>query len=52
MKDPYLAADGYTYDRRSIEMWLKDNDTSPKIDFPLSNKNFIPNHTLYYAITK
>ncbi|XP_021842169.1 U-box domain-containing protein 35 isoform X2 [Spinacia oleracea] len=52
MDDPCVASDGYTYDRRAIEMWLKDNDTSPTTDFPLSSKNLIPNHTLSYAITE
>uniref|UniRef100_A0A803KT77 RING-type E3 ubiquitin transferase n=1 Tax=Chenopodium quinoa TaxID=63459 RepID=A0A803KT77_CHEQI len=52
MDDPCVASDGYTYDRRAIEMWLKDNDTSPTTDFPLSNKNLIPNHTLSYAISE
>ncbi|KAL2920436.1 U-box domain-containing protein 35 [Bienertia sinuspersici] len=52
MEDPCVASDGYTYDRRAIEMWLRDNDTSPTTDFPLSNKNLIPNNTLSYAISE
>ncbi|GAB4858836.1 hypothetical protein Ancab_010314 [Ancistrocladus abbreviatus] len=50
MEEPCVAADGYTYDRKAIELWLKDNDTSPTTNFPLSNKNLIPNYTLLYAI--
>ena len=29
MKDPVLAADGYTYDRASISKWLATNSKSP-----------------------
>ncbi|XP_057527836.1 U-box domain-containing protein 35-like isoform X2 [Amaranthus tricolor] len=52
MDDPCVASDGYTYDRKAIEMWLKDNDTSPTTNFPLQNKYLIPNHTLSYAISE
>jgi len=50
MEDPCVASDGYTYDRKAINMWLKDNDTSPTTNFPLATKNLIPNYTLLYAI--
>jgi hypothetical protein len=30
MIDPVIAADGYTYERESIDQWLKIHDTSPK----------------------
>eukprot|EP00904_Undaria_pinnatifida_P004994 jgi/Undpi1/1624/HiC_scaffold_11.g05014.m1 len=30
MRDPVIAADGHTYDREAIEMWLRNHDTSPK----------------------
>ncbi|GAB4825903.1 U-box domain-containing protein 52 [Ancistrocladus abbreviatus] len=49
MEDPCVAADGYTYERKAIEMWLRGNDTSPTTNFPLSNKNLIPNYTLLYT---
>ena len=29
MEDPVFIADGHTYERRAIERWLEDNDTSP-----------------------
>ncbi|KAJ8425470.1 hypothetical protein Cgig2_001059 [Carnegiea gigantea] len=50
MEDPCVASDGYTYDRKAIELWLKENDTSPTTNFPLANKNLIPNYNLRYAI--
>lgn len=31
MRDPVIAADGHTYDREAIEMWLRNHDTSPKV---------------------
>ena len=50
MDDPWVAADGYTYDRRAIEIWLEENDTSPITNLPLPNKSLIPNYTLLSAI--
>jgi len=50
MEDPCVASDGYTYDRKAIELWLKENDTSPTTNFPLANKSLIPNYNLRYAI--
>lgn len=50
MKDPYVAVDGYTYDRRAIEKWLEGNDKSPMTNLPLPNKHLIPNYTLLSAI--
>ncbi|KAL1201191.1 U-box domain-containing protein 35 [Cardamine amara subsp. amara] len=50
MNEPCVAADGYTYDRRAIEEWLEEHDTSPMTNSPLRNKNLLPNYTLYTAI--
>ncbi|KAF8044352.1 hypothetical protein BT93_A2368 [Corymbia citriodora subsp. variegata] len=50
MADPYVAADGYTYDRTAIEKWLEENDKSPMTNLPLPHKNLIPNYTLLSAI--
>lgn len=30
MEDPVVAADGTTYERRAIEVWLQNHTTSPK----------------------
>ncbi|KAJ4950378.1 hypothetical protein NE237_027210 [Protea cynaroides] len=51
MNEPCVAADGYTYDRKAMELWLKDNDTSPMTNLPLPNKNLLPNFTLISAVT-
>ncbi|KFK29004.1 hypothetical protein AALP_AA7G076800 [Arabis alpina] len=50
MNEPCVAADGYTYDRRAIEEWLEEHDTSPMTDLLLHSKNLLPNYTLYTAI--
>jgi hypothetical protein len=50
MDDPCVAADGYTYDRKAIELWLEANNTSPMTNMPLLDKNLIPNYTLLSAI--
>lgn len=50
MDDPCVAADGYTYDRRAIELWLEENNKSPMTNMPLHDKNLIPNYNLLSAI--
>ncbi|XP_006655773.1 U-box domain-containing protein 35 [Oryza brachyantha] len=50
MVDPYVASDGYTYDRKAIELWLSMNDKSPMTNLRLPHKNLIPNHSLRSAI--
>ncbi|KAL2920749.1 U-box domain-containing protein 35 [Bienertia sinuspersici] len=50
MEDPYVAADGYTYERTAIEQWLTENDTSPTTKQPLPHKFILPNTTLLEGI--
>ena len=50
MRDPVFAADGFTYERVSIEEWFQTHNTSPMTGGPLVNKNLIPNHNLRSAI--
>ncbi|CAL0301759.1 unnamed protein product [Lupinus luteus] len=50
MDDPCVAADGYTYDRKAIEKWFRENDKSPMTNMALPHKNLIPNYTLLSAI--
>ncbi|PIA61713.1 hypothetical protein AQUCO_00200004v1 [Aquilegia coerulea] len=50
MEDPCVAGDGYTYDRKAIEVWLKENDKSPLTGLPLPSKSLIPNYSLFSAI--
>lgn len=37
MRDPVIAADGHTYDREAVEMWLRNHDTSPKVTCAILN---------------
>jgi ankyrin repeat protein len=46
MEDPVVAADGFTYDRKSIEEWLitQGKDTSPMTNEKLKHKDLTANH--------
>ncbi|KAK6150340.1 hypothetical protein DH2020_015272 [Rehmannia glutinosa] len=47
MKNPHLAADGFSYELEAIDEWLKTgHDTSPMTNLRLTHKLLTPNHTL------
>jgi len=46
MEDPVIAADGYSYERKNIENWIFENDSSPMTDEPLKHKDLVSNHQL------
>lgn len=50
MDDPYVAADGYSYEYRAIKAWLEQYDTSPVTKQRLSHKYIIPNVSVHSAI--
>lgn len=50
MDDPHIAADGFTYDHKAIEVWLERHDISPVTRHTLQHKILTPNHTLHSAI--
>lgn len=50
MEDPYIAADGFTYEYVAIKAWLEKYDISPVTKLKLQHSIFIPNHTLLSAI--
>lgn len=51
MKDPQIAADGFTYEAEAIEGWFASgHDTSPMTNLKLDHHELIPNHTLRHAI--
>ncbi|XP_030643169.1 WD repeat, SAM and U-box domain-containing protein 1 [Chanos chanos] len=53
MKDPVMAADGYSYEREAIESWLKTkNPCSPMTNLPLQTTLLTPNRTLRMAINR
>ena len=49
MKDPVIAGDGITYERKSIEEWISKRDTSPFTGAPLPHKTLISNIALRSA---
>lgn len=47
MKNPHLAADGFSYEFQAIQEWLSTgHDTSPRTNLKLKHKFLTPNHTL------
>jgi hypothetical protein len=51
MRDPHMAADGFTYEADALRYWLDSgHDTSPVTYRSLSNRDTIPNHALRSAI--
>lgn len=47
MRNPHLAADGFSYEMEAIDQWLKTgHDTSPMTNLRLKHKLLVPNHTL------
>ncbi|XP_028800494.1 U-box domain-containing protein 32 isoform X2 [Neltuma alba] len=51
MKDPYIAADGFTYEEDAIRGWLDSgHNTSPMTNLKLEHTNLVPNYALLSAI--
>ena len=51
MKEPYIAADGFTYEADAIKGWLQSgHNTSPMTNLQLHDCNLLPNYALLYAI--
>ncbi|XP_072988878.1 U-box domain-containing protein 33-like isoform X1 [Typha latifolia] len=51
MRDPHIAADGFTYEAEAIKGWLEGgHDTSPMTNLKLSHCELIPNHALRSVI--
>ncbi|CAG7881198.1 hypothetical protein BRARA_C02319 [Brassica rapa] len=47
MRDPHVAADGFTYEAKNIRYWLNiGNDTSPNTGARLAHRDLTPNYTL------
>ncbi|KAL0863162.1 hypothetical protein Bca101_042280 [Brassica carinata] len=47
MKNPHVAADGFSYELEAIEEWLSmGHDTSPMTNLRLDHQVLTPNHTL------
>ncbi|KAL7203416.1 hypothetical protein ACSBR2_016656 [Camellia fascicularis] len=51
MRDPHVAADGFTYEFEALRGWLDSgNDTSPITNLQLPHCNLMPNHALRSVI--
>ncbi|NXO02194.1 WSDU1 protein, partial [Rhinopomastus cyanomelas] len=51
MKDPVIAADGYSYEKTAMENWISTNRrSSPMTNLPLPSLLLTPNRTLKMAI--
>ncbi|KAM6348903.1 WD repeat, SAM and U-box domain-containing protein 1 isoform 2-T5 [Alca torda] len=53
MKDPVIAADGYSYEKDAIENWISNKRrSSPMTNLPLPSLVLTPNRTLKMAISR
>ncbi|CAN1308876.1 U-box domain-containing protein 33 [Linum perenne] len=51
MRNPHVAADGFTYEAEALRGWLDSGlDTSPMTNMKLEHKNLVPNRALRSAI--
>ncbi|XP_004492744.1 U-box domain-containing protein 33 isoform X2 [Cicer arietinum] len=51
MRDPHVAADGFTYEAEAIRGWLDSgHDTSPMTNSTLAHQSLVPNRALRSAI--
>ncbi|PON39423.1 Mitogen-activated protein kinase kinase kinase [Parasponia andersonii] len=50
MDDPYIAADGFTYEHRAIKAWLEKHNVSPSTKQKFQHSMLTPDHTLRSAI--
>ncbi|KAJ4851157.1 hypothetical protein Tsubulata_003243, partial [Turnera subulata] len=50
MDDPYIAADGFTYEHAAIKAWLDKHNVSPVSKIRFQHSVLTPNHTLRSAI--
>ena len=52
MHDPVTARDGFTYERRHIEDWIRLKHTSPMTSMPLMENDLVPNIILRQIISQ
>lgn len=52
MKDPVMCADGHSYEREALVMWLKRKKTSPTTGEELAHVFLTPNHALRATIAE
>ncbi|XP_074767513.1 WD repeat, SAM and U-box domain-containing protein 1 isoform X1 [Athene noctua] len=53
MKDPVIAADGYSYEKEAVENWISNKRrSSPMTNLPLTSLMLTPNRSLKMAIAR
>lgn len=52
MKDPVIASDGHSYERKAIEEWFQKNDRSPLTNEKLQDKKVYPCLFLKHSIAE
>mmetsp|Transcript_34609 Transcript_34609/g.69916 ORF Transcript_34609/g.69916 Transcript_34609/m.69916 type:complete len:547 (+) Transcript_34609:105-1745(+) len=52
MRDPVVAADGHSYERKAIIRWFRESDKSPITGVALAHKHVVPNYMLLSALQK
>jgi hypothetical protein len=52
MNDPVCISDGYTYERKAIEEWLANKQTSPIMNVSIKGTQLHPNKILKMLIDK
>lgn len=51
MKDPHVAADGFSYEAGAIKKWLDSgHETSPLTNVKLPHRGLVPNRALRSVI--
>ncbi len=50
MKDPVIAKDGQTYERKAIEEWFKKSDSSPMTGLPIAKTLEEPHRSFLSAL--
>ena len=50
LTDPVIAADGFTYERKSLESWFKKSNMSPVTGLALNDTKVIPNYAIKHTI--
>jgi len=52
MKEPFIASDGFTYEKEAIQQWLRSNTQSPMTREPMRMDGCRPNRALRDAIDR
>jgi U-box domain/C2 domain len=50
MRDPVVAADGHTYERKAIARWFQESNKSPLTGSILPHKELVPNYMLLSSL--